>query len=72
MIQVNLNENVVQQLLSDRMYLSLIHIKTGVPPDTFLRWLKNKDEKLTLYKVLKALSEVLQIPIDELITVENQ
>ena len=48
-----------------------LSLKTNEKYRTIKDWLKKDSEKLTHYSFLLALSELLQLPIDQLINIER-
>ena len=51
--------------------LTNLYLKTSEKDRTIRDWLKKDSEKLTHYSFLLALSELLQLPIDQLINIER-
>ena len=60
-IKAKINDTVISNLC----------LKTSEKDRTIRNWLKKDSEKLTHYSFLLALSELLQLPIDQLINIER-
>lgn len=74
-ITVTFNEQIRRQLISGEgsaEKITLISAILGTYHKKVAYWFKNNSEKLIQYDVLLAVSKVLNIPIEEIITVENQ
>ena len=70
MIKATLNPKVINQL--DEVTLTRIAGLCGIGYTSLYRWYKNNDMRITQYAILLAISEVLNIPIDDIITIENK
>ena len=53
------------------LVITNLYLKTSEKDRTIRDWLKKDSEKLTHYSFLLALSELLQLPIDQLINIER-
>lgn len=60
-IKAKINDTVISNLC----------LKTSEKYRTIKDWLKKDDKKLTHYSFLLALSELLQLPIEQLINIER-
>ena len=60
-IKAKINDTVISNLC----------LKTSEKYRTIKDWLKKDSEKLTHYSFLQALSELLQLPIDQLINIDR-
>ena len=68
-IQVTLKPQITQKI--DDTIIANLHLKTSEPQRTIKNWLKLQSDRLTHYSFLLALSEILNIPIPELINVHR-
>jgi hypothetical protein len=60
----------IQQRIDDTVIANL-HLKTNTPQRTIINWLKDGSDRLTHYSFLLALSEILNIPIPQLINIHR-
>ena len=60
-VKAKINDTVISNLC----------LKTSEKDRTIRNWLKKDSEKLTHYSFLLALSELLQLPIDQLINIDR-
>ena len=64
---VTLKPNIKEQI--NDIVITNLSLKTSEKYRTIKDWLKKDSEKLTHYSFLLALSELLQLPIDQLINI---
>ena len=66
---VTLKPNIKEQI--NDIVITNLSLKTSEKYRTIKDWLKKDSEKLTHYSFLLALSELLQLPMDQLINIDR-
>ena len=68
-IQVNLKPEIIAQI--DDTAIAHLHIKTSENTSTLKKWMRYGSEKLTHYSFLIAISEVFNLPVEDLVEVHR-
>lgn len=68
-IQVKLKQEIIAQI--DDTAIAHLHIKTSENTSTIKKWIRYGSEKLTHYSFLIALSEVFNLPVEDLVEVHR-
>jgi len=68
-IQVNLKPEIIAQI--DDTAIAHLHIKTSENTSTIKKWIRYKKDKLTHYSFLIALSEIFNLPVENLVEVHR-
>ena len=68
-ISVTLKTEIQQRI--DDTVIAILHLKTNTPQRTIKKWLQEASSKLTHYSFLIALSEVFNLPVEDLVEVHR-
>ncbi|MFK8377548.1 hypothetical protein ACI765_10185 [Capnocytophaga canimorsus] len=68
---VKIKNEVLEKLKEDERAIAHLFLKTNVPITTLKRWITANDEKLTMYGILLAISEITQTAITEIVEIEE-
>ena len=64
-ISVTLKEEIIERI--DDTVFAHLHFKTSENTSTLKKWIRYKKDKLTHYSFLIALSEIFNLPIENLV-----
>ena len=68
-ISVTLKEEIIEQI--DDTVIAHLHFKTSENTSTIKKWIRYKKDKLTHYSFLIALSEIFNLPVENLVEVHR-
>ncbi|MDO5106014.1 hypothetical protein [Capnocytophaga sp.] len=68
---VKIKNQTLEKLKEDERAIASLFLKTNVSVTTLKRWIASNDEKLTIYGVLLAISEITQTAITEIVEIEE-